>query len=63
MAQDFYAAFGVGEDNKHITTVDADGVALASIQTLHELMREENAELQARVWATERQLSSIAAGD
>jgi hypothetical protein len=34
MAQDFYAAFGVGEDDTHITTVDADGVALAAIQGL-----------------------------
>ena len=28
-AQDFHAAFGVGEDEKHIAAVDADGVALA----------------------------------
>src|SRR5437016_2027613 len=27
MAQDFAAAFGVGEDERHISTVDADGVA------------------------------------
>ena len=27
MAQDFYRAFGVGEDDAHITGVDADGVA------------------------------------
>jgi trimeric autotransporter adhesin len=32
MAQDFHAAFQVGDDDKHITTVDADGVALAAIQ-------------------------------
>lgn len=35
MAQDFRAAFGLGEDDKHIATVDADGVALAAIQGLH----------------------------
>ncbi|MBV8489750.1 MAG: tail fiber domain-containing protein, partial [Candidatus Eremiobacteraeota bacterium] len=35
MAQDFYAAFGVGEDNRHITTIDEDGIALAAIQALH----------------------------
>jgi hypothetical protein len=35
MAQDFYAAFGVGEDDKHITAVDEDGVALAAIKALH----------------------------
>jgi len=35
MAQDFAAAFGLGEDDKHIATVDADGVALAAIQGLN----------------------------
>jgi len=27
MAQDFARAFGVGEDDRHITSIDADGVA------------------------------------
>ena len=35
MAQDFYAAFGVGEDDRDITSIDEDGVALAAIQALH----------------------------
>ena len=39
MAQDFYAAFGVGEDNKHISTIDADGVSLAAIQGLYQISR------------------------
>jgi hypothetical protein len=43
MAQDFYAAFGVGEDNRHITSIDEDGVALAAIKALH----AENARLHA----------------
>ncbi|MDP2896140.1 MAG: tail fiber domain-containing protein [bacterium] len=47
MAQDFYAGFGVGEDDKHISTVDADGVALAAIQGLHEMLREKDAEIAA----------------
>jgi hypothetical protein len=34
MAQDFYAAFGVGEDPRYINSLDADGVALTSIQAL-----------------------------
>jgi trimeric autotransporter adhesin len=34
MAQDFYRAFGVGEDRRHIASVDADGVALAAIKGL-----------------------------
>ena len=35
MAQDFYRAFGVGEDRKHIASVDADGIALAAIKGLN----------------------------
>jgi len=35
-AQDFYAAFDVGLDDKSICTVDADGVALAAIQGLNQ---------------------------
>jgi hypothetical protein len=40
MAQDFHAAFGVGEDDKHISTVDAEGVALASVQALYQTVTE-----------------------
>jgi hypothetical protein len=32
MAQDFHALFGVGDDDVHIGTTDAQGVALAAIQ-------------------------------
>ena len=45
VAQDFHAAFAVGEDDRHITTIDADGVALAAIQGLHSLVREKEAQL------------------
>jgi hypothetical protein len=41
MAQDFHAAFGVGTDERHIATVDADGVALAAIQGLNQKLTEE----------------------
>lgn len=56
MAQDFYAAFGLGEDDKHISTVDADGVALAAIQGLHGIVKEKDAKissLEARIEALE----------
>jgi hypothetical protein len=36
MAQDFYAAFHLGNSDTTITTVDPDGVALAAIQGLNE---------------------------
>jgi hypothetical protein len=45
MSQDFYAAFGVGPDDKHIATVDADGVALAAIQGLNEKLEEKETEI------------------
>ena len=45
MAQDFKAAFSVGESDTGITTVDADGVALAAIQGLNQKLEEQ---LQAR---------------
>jgi hypothetical protein len=36
MAEDFYAAFSLGQDDKGISTLDTSGVALAAIQGLHE---------------------------
>jgi predicted nucleic acid-binding Zn ribbon protein len=64
MAQDFAAAFEVGATDTMIFQLDADGVALASIQALHgevEGLRAENeslhrtlAELQARLDRLER---------
>lgn len=47
MAQDFYAAFNVGTDDKHIATVDEGGVALAAIQGLNQKFESENATLRA----------------
>ena len=48
MAQDFAAAFHMGEDERHISTVDADGVALAAIQGLNQKLEERSQELEAR---------------
>jgi hypothetical protein len=47
MAQDFYGAFQVGMDDKHISMVDADGVALAAIQGLNRKVEQENSELRS----------------
>jgi hypothetical protein len=44
-AQDFHTAFGLGGDSQSIATVDADGVALATIQELYRLVRQQQAEL------------------
>jgi endosialidase-like protein len=48
MAQDFRAAFGLGMDETAISTVDADGVALAAIQGLHRVMQEKDAQINAQ---------------
>jgi hypothetical protein len=63
MAQDFHSAFGVGEDEKHIATVDADGVAIAAIQGLNEKLDQkvsEIAELKSRLERLERLLTETA---
>ncbi len=45
MAQDFQAAFEVGTDDRHIATVDADGVAFAAIQALYDLAQDKDREI------------------
>ena len=41
MAQDFRAAFGLGEDDRHIAPIDLAGVSLAAVQGLHALVEEQ----------------------
>ncbi len=62
-AQDFYAAFGLGQDDRHISTIDAEGVTMAALQGLYRrvqdqeeeirLLRRENDELKIRLAALE----------
>ncbi|MGH8004771.1 MAG: tail fiber domain-containing protein [Limisphaerales bacterium] len=63
MAQDFRAAFGVGEDDRHITTIDADGVALAAIQGLHQIVQEQKAEIRELCELVEKLLAKDGTGD
>ncbi len=66
MAQDFYAAFGVGADDRHITAIDADGVALAAIQGLHETVLEQKrlSERQNdRISSLEKRLTELEKAD
>jgi hypothetical protein len=44
-AQDFHAAFGLGESDKTIGMVDAAGVALAAIKGLQQEMKEKDGEI------------------
>jgi hypothetical protein len=61
MAQDFRASFGLGDDDRTYNSVDAHGVALAAIQALDKLVREQQARidrLEAENRALERRLRS-----
>ena len=40
MAQDFWALFHVGENELRISTIDPPAIALAAIQGLHEIVKE-----------------------
>ena len=59
MAQDFYNAFGTGQDDKHISPLDEQGVALAAIKALNQKLEEKDAEIQylkQRVAGLEKQI-------
>ncbi len=68
-AQDFHAAFGLGASSKNIGTVDADGIALLSIQALHDLvksleaanasLREDQAKMDERNRLLEAKVSEM----
>lgn len=69
VAQDFYAAFGLGQDDLHIASLDANGVALAAIQALYKLVREKEVRIasfeaervsqQERIVALEARLAAL----
>lgn len=59
MAQDFEAAFHLGSDDKHIATVDADGVALAAIQGLNQKLEEQIKEKDTRISSLEQRLHKL----
>jgi hypothetical protein len=71
MAQDLYAAFGLGESDKLINTVDIDGVNLAGVQALTartdalqqqvRTLTTENTQLRAQVSDLEARLQRIEA--
>ena len=57
VAQDFYAAFGLGADDKHIGTLDEGGVALAAIQGLDQLVQAKDVEIERQ----QRDIAALAA--
>jgi len=73
-AQDFYKTFDLGSDDRHIAPLDVAGVALAAIQGLNvkldatdesiqrsgEILKSENARLNARLAEVEKQNAELA---
>ncbi len=59
MAQDFYAAFALGMDDRHISMVDADGVALAAIQGLNEKVEGRSHVAEARIQKLEAENAEL----
>jgi hypothetical protein len=70
MAQDFAAAFGLGQDNLHIAPADMAGVSLAAVQALNKQvsqkdaeiakLQEQNAEMAQRLSNLEALVNSLA---
>ncbi|MFN7978361.1 MAG: tail fiber domain-containing protein [Vicinamibacterales bacterium] len=67
-AQDFHAAFGLGQDERRINTLDADGVALAAIKALeartradNDRLTRDNDELRASLARLEQQVLELRA--
>jgi hypothetical protein len=58
MAQDWAATFGLGENNTTIAAVDANGVAMVSIQALYQLIGE----LRHELVTLQQQISALTNG-
>jgi len=61
-AQDFRAAFGLGEDEKHISTIDAEGIALAGVQELYRIIQEKDrkiASFEEKLKRLEQRLAQV----
>jgi len=65
-AEDFATVFGYGNDDKHISTVDESGVAIAAIQGLNQkvesdnaALKHENAELKSKLDALSARLDQL----
>ncbi len=69
-AQDFFAAFGLGEDERHIGSLDINGVTLAAIKALDQQVQardariaeleQQNADLEARLARLEAAVADLA---
>jgi len=59
-SQDFKVAFELnGDDDEHISSIDAQGIALAAIQGLNEKLNAENAQLRTNLVSLETRLAAL----
>ena len=59
MAQDFKRLFGLGSDERSITGIDADGVALAAIQGLNQKLTDEVKTLRTRLSSKDEEAAKL----
>ena len=59
MAQDFRAAFNLGADDKTLNTVDAQGVTMAAIQGLYQMMQEKDKQNEQLTLTVQQQSHQI----
>ncbi len=59
MAQDFYRAFGLGDTDKAINSIDASGVAFAAIQGLNETVNQKLRSQQRLMRAKDQEIATL----
>ena len=59
MAQDFYAAFGLGRDEKGISPGDVSGVALAAIKGLYTQSKEKIAQIENKAKEKDEKIAQL----
>lgn len=63
VAQDFHAAFGLGDSDRAIGSVDETGVALAAIQGLNQKLEAQNARLKDQNATLQHRLTELETKD
>lgn len=61
VAQDFYAIFGLGNDDKSISSIDPSGIALEGVKTLNEKIIDQQQQLDKQQQEIELLKSQIQA--
>ena len=61
MAQDLHASFGLGDSDRSIATIDGDGLSMAAIQGLYQLMNDRLDEKQREIDDLKQRLSQLEA--